>query len=278
MYVEREKPPEVFDKAGVIAVVATYAGIIGLAWCVRVFAHETKEEIIPIDMTIVMNENLDGEENEPPPEAPPQPAPEPPKPVPPKQPSPPEPQPPPKIQDALISERPPKKEKKKEIKKEAEKKPQEKKPDAKELRRQRLEEMRKSVKKSNSPPPKNNGRTEKAPPDLAKLLNDPAFKAGARNQGLDASESQRCSALIKNAFYAKWNPPVKTSNMGEMWLEVRFSADGRVAGYKLVKSSGDASADKSVLEAAAKVHRVAGLSAMFLEQNAFGAIVKFTVK
>ena len=82
MYVEREKPPEVFDKAGVIAVAATYAGIIGLAWCVRVFAHETKEEIIPIDMTIVMNENLDGEENEPPPEAPPQPAPGP-QPVPP---------------------------------------------------------------------------------------------------------------------------------------------------------------------------------------------------
>ena len=183
MYVEREKPPEVFDKAGVIAVAATYASIIALAWCLKTFAHETKEDVIPIDMTIVINENLDGEENEPPPEAPPQTPPDEQQPEIPKYPA----QPPPKVQDAVIHEQPKKQEEKK-VKKEPEKKPPEKGPDAKERRRQRLEEMRKSVKKNVSPPPKHNGRTEQAPPNLAKLLNDPAFKPGAKNQGLDARD------------------------------------------------------------------------------------------
>lgn len=54
------------------------------------------ESVIPIDLTIVVNENLDGEENEPPPLSKPEPEPEP---EPPKPPEPPP--PPPKVEEKV---------------------------------------------------------------------------------------------------------------------------------------------------------------------------------
>ena len=282
MYVEREKPPEIFDASGVALAALLYGGIVFLAWGARAWFEKPKETVVPIDMTIVVHENLDGTPDEPPPEAPPQP--EPPKPEPPR-PEPPKPDPPKvpeKVRDALVRETP--KTNRVEVaqkKKEPPKTPPKPQKDAKTLREERLAAMRASttkIKTPKAPPPRHNGRTEASPPDLAKLLADPAFRAGSRNSGLDAGDDRRCVSLIHNAFHDKWTSPVKTGGMGEMLLRVQFDRSGAVKGYKLVKSSGDAAADRSVLDAARQVGRVYGLSPGFLERNRNEVTVRFTVK
>lgn len=275
MYVEREKPPEIFDTSGVALAGILYAGIILLAWGAKALCDKPKETVVPIDMTIVVHENLDGAPDEPPPEAPPQP--EPPKPDPPPRPKPPD-----KVPDALVRETPKTNRVEKAVKeKETAKTPPKPQKDAKTLREERLARMRASttkIKAPKTPPPRNNGRTEASPPDLARLLADPAFRAGSRNSGLDAGDDQRCIRLIHNAFHDKWSSPVKTGGMGEMLLRVQFTSGGAVKGFKLVKSSGDAAADRSVLEAAGRVGRVYGLSPGFLERNRNEVTVRFTVK
>ena len=140
---------------------------------------------------------------------------------------------------------------------------------------QRLAEMRNSTTKVKTPPPRNNGRTEKRPQDWEKLLNA-GYKPGPTNQGLDASEEARCLALIRQAFYSKWDRPAWTSSLKKMCLSVRFGAGGKVIGYSLTQSSGDASADRTVLRAASQVGYVRGLTSAFLEKNKT-VIVRFEV-
>lgn len=287
MFIDREKPPEIFGAANFMMAGAVYAAAIFAIWIAGRFNSAPKEEVFPIDMTIVVHENLEGAEDEPPPETPPQPEPEP-EPEPPAPPEPPPPapakQPEETVKDALVREAP--KTNKVEVAKNEAKppkaKPEEPKPDPKKLREERIARMRASTKKIKDSPaparqPRNNGRTEASPPDLARLLGDVAFKPGSRNSGLDASDAKRCISLIYEAYYSQWTSPVKTRDLGEMLLKVSFSRTGEVVSWKLVKSSGDAAADASVAEAAGKVKSVRGLSAGFIEKNP-SVVVRFTVK
>ena len=247
------------------------------------------ESVIPIDLTIVVNENLDGEENEPPPLSKPEPEPEP---EPPKPPEPPP--PPPKVEEKVeaveqIVEKkpdPPKPKPPEEKPKPPEEKPkppEEKKPDPpkppektkEELMKERLERMRQSAKVVKTPVkievknrPSGNGRTERqtmSEVDIQKFLNQ-GYKPGTTTQ-LAASEAERCISLIREAFYSKWDRPPWTDLLKEMLLDVEFDLNGRVKGYRLVKSSGDAKADATVRQAASLVHTVHGLSTDFLRQN-----------
>ena len=265
-YIDEEQRPKVLGKGSLAAALVLHAMFFGCCWLLSMPFRE-KEIVIPIELTF---------------EAPPTVQDEPPPPTPTVKPKPKEPEPePPKIDDkkldAVIKDPPKKKPPKKpEVKKPPEKpkevekpkEPEKPKKTAAELRKERLEKMRKSTTKDNtprveSPAPSGTGKTLEK--DWQKLMAQ-GYKPGEKTQ-LAASETQRCISLIRAAFHRQWEPPAWNSSMKMMFLEVTFDNGGRVVGYKLVQSSGDGKADRSVLSAASRVGSVAGLSLDFLEHN-----------
>lgn len=278
MYNDAEKKPDVFDAKTVGLALAIHIVLFLTLFLVGKFTRTPKETVIPIDLTVVVHENLDGNEDEPPPEkevAAPKPEPEPkPEPPAPKPEPTPVPEPEPKV-DAVEKIEKPKKElpKKVEPKPTPPPKPKKTKEQLAKEREARLKAIRDAVKPGEAP--RNNGRTEKRPTNWQQLLNQ-GYRPGAKTQ-LAANESQRCYSLIRNAFYAKWDSPPWTDTLGEMQLEVKFGPGGTVKGYRLVKGSGDRTADNTVLAAAARVRSIPGLSRDFLDQNPT-VIVRFTVK
>ena len=271
------KKPEVLGARSVGLAVALHVVSFLLLYLFAMLHLKPRETVIPIDLTVVVNENLDGEENEPPPLDNPPPKVEPPKPTPPPA--------PPKVEEKIeaveqiVDKKPEKpKEKPKEEKPKEEKKPDPPKPPEKtkeQLMQERLERMRNSAKEVKNPPkiivkdkPSGNGKTDKqnmSEAEIRKLLNQ-GYKPGTSTQ-LAASEEQRCISLIREAFYAKWNRPPWSADLKEMHLKVRFGDGGRVLGYQLEKRSGDPKADATVLQAAALVSSVPGLSLDFLTKN-----------
>lgn len=283
MYIDEEQKPQVFGTANYVKAVIVHVALFLLLWYLGSIDFTPSETVIPIDLLVVVNENPEGVEDEPPPEKPPEPPPpepEPPKPEPPK-PDPPKP-PEPVVQEAVVQEPV-----KTNIVKVVEKKPDPPKPpeppkvDPKKAREERIAKMRASTTKIKDPPrkpdpPKNNGRTDMRPKDWEALLMA-GYKPSNVNSGLDASEDQRCQELIRRAFYDRWESPAWTDQLREMHLSVQFGSGGAVKGYKLVQSSGDAAADKTVLRAASQVPVVRGLSPTFLDHNKT-VTVRFKVK
>lgn len=280
MYIEEERRPGIFNAAYFVAALAVHAILFLAIWLVGIIrSDEDKEIVIPMDLMVVINENLDGVDGEPPPETPPVADPDPPPPDPPKEPPPP-PSVEPDVAEAVIIEPDkPKPPKPPEPPKPAEPPKPPKKPDPpkkpEKTREQRMAEMRNRTTKIKTPPPRNNGRTEKRPPNWAELLNA-GYKPGAENRGLDAGEEARCLSLIQQAFLSKWERPAWTSSLRKMCLSVQFGPGGKVVGYTLTQSSGDPSADRTVLKAASRVGFVRGLSSTFLEKNRT-VIVRFEV-
>ena len=90
-------------------------------------------------------------------------------------------------------------------------------------------------------------------------------KFGASNQ-LAANEEQRCISLISRRFYECWTDFNWSENLRPVLLSVRFGGGGKILGYRIVQSSGDAKVDQSVLAAAKRADHVSGLSAEFLKQ------------
>ncbi len=269
------KKPEVLGPRSVGMAVALHIVAFLLLYLFAMLHLKPRETVIPIDLTVVVNENLDGEENEPPPLNNPPPKVEQPKPTPPPA--------PPKVEEKIeaveqIVEKKPEKPKERPPEKpKEEKKPDPPKPEKtkEQLMKERLERMRNSAKEVKNPPkivvknqPSGNGKTDKqnmSEAEIRKLLNQ-GYKPGTKNQ-LAASEEQRCISLIREAFYAKWNRPPWSADLKEMHLKVRFGDNGRVLGYQLEKRSGDPKADSTVLQAAALVPSVPGLSLDFLTKN-----------
>ena len=278
MLEEYERPPERHSAFNYIMAIAIHAAVIMAFAYFAFWTPKDNEVVIPIELAVVVNENLDGAEDEPPPETPPQPEPEP-EPEPPKPPEPPPPPPDP-IPDTVEAveikpPEPPKIQPPKVDKKKLEE-------DRKKREAERLEEMRnratkvKDKSKPTSPPPRNNGRTDKRPKDWEKYLNA-GYTPSNVNSGLDASDNQRCIQLISKAFHDRWVSPAWTSELREILLSVQFGAGGKVLGYNIIQSSGDPSADRTVLKAASLVHAVRGLSSAFLENNKT-VTVRFKVK
>lgn len=290
MYIGEETRPNTFNAIYFVAAIIVHIVLFLSIWFIGMRNEdEDKELVIPMELMVVVNENLDGVENEPPPETPPVEEPPPPEPEPEPEPQPEPPPPDPvEVPEAVVLEpekpKPPKPPEPKppkppDPKPEPPKEP-EKPKTPKKTREQRLAEMRNSTTKIKNPtrttPPKNNGRTEMRPRDWEKLLMQ-GYKPGATNKGLDASEEARCKALIREAFYSKWDRPAWTSSLKIMYLTVNFGPGGEVRGYNLTKSSEDAAADRSVLAAASRVSRVRGLSRSFLDKIKNTVTVRFEV-
>ena len=250
---------------------------------------DEEEKIIPIDLTVVVNENLDGKEDEPPPLKKPEPTPPKPKPQPPKpKPKPKEPEKPKELEKIVtnVVTKVEKKEEKKPEKKEEKKKPDPPKKTAKELREERMKKMRESAKQVNRKvtievknQPSGDGRTAKktlTDAEVMKLLNQ-GYKPGKSEQ-LAANDLQLGYSLIKMAFEAKWDKPAWTDTLRPMVIRVWFGAGGRVVNYRLEQSSGDPQADQTIKSAAARVGSVRGLPQAFVDKyRSSGVPIKFTV-
>ena len=282
-----EKRPDVMSTANVVlALVIHVACFLGFFLFARLHFKQ-KETVIPIDLTVVVNENLDGNENEPPPlDDPPPKPPEPPKVVTP-------PPPPPKVDtkvDAVVKEpekpKPPEKPKEtleermkrmresvkpkepEKPKKEEPKKPEKTK---EELLKERMEQMVKSAKtvKIKVPDkPSGNGRTERqtmTEAQIRKLLSD-GYVPSSKTQ-LATSTMQLCLSRIQMAINARWaqvNPRIGAE--GYVLIAVRFNASGQMVNCRLSESCGDKTSDSAALTVVRSVAPIAGLDKEFLRE------------
>ena len=282
-----EKRPDVMSSANVVlALVIHIVCFLGFFLFARLHFKQ-KETVIPIDLTVVVNENLDGNENEPPPlDDPPPKPPEPPKVVTP-------PPPPPKVDtkvDAVVKEpekpKPPEKPKEtleerlkrmresvkpkepEKPKKEEPKKPEKTK---EELLKERMEQMVKSAKtvKIKVPDkPSGNGRTERqtmTEAQIRKLLSD-GYVPSSKTQ-LATSTMQLCLSRIQMAINARWsqvNPRIGAE--GYVLIAVRFNASGQMVNCRLSESCGDKTSDSAALTVVRSVAPIAGLDKEFLRE------------
>lgn len=263
---EREmKKPEVLGARSVGLAIALHVVSFLLLYLFAMLHLKPREAVIPIDLTVVVNENLDGEENEPPPLDNPPPKVEPVKPTPPA--------PPPKVEEKIeaveqiVDKKPEKpKEKPKEEKPKEEKKPEKPKPTAEDKIKAIQNRGAKVVNIPVKNQPSGNGKTEKQPLDpkqLEKLLNQ-GVKPGIKNQ-LAANEKDRCSRLIYMALESRWNQmSPKIGQEGTVQLGIRFDGAGRIVDCKLIKSCGDATSDKAAYSVVRSLSRVDGLGPEFL--------------
>lgn len=263
-----------------------------VAWFHGLF--EKKEEVIPIDLTVIVNENLDGVENEPPPLVnPPPPKP----PEPPKPPKPPKPivEPPKELEQIVTNvvkkvdkkkdekkpdKKPDKKkdEKKKDPPKDKEK-PKEKKPkEEKKTKADRLEEMRSRMVKNTKPvnievkdaKVSGNGKTGhqtiKDPKKIEEMLNM-GYRAGVTDQ-IAPNELSRCNSLIEMAIKEKWREmSPKIGKTGVVTLGCKLNANGGLVQVRVVRSCGDRQSDQAALEVARRVSYIRGFSADFLAKH-----------
>ena len=235
-------------------------------WIAAQIIYRTPDVIIPIDMTIVPPwAEQDPNDPDPDPNPPPkeQPKPEPPKPQP-------KPEEPPKVDEKVEAvEKIPEK-KKKEFKKSEVKQPDKK--EEKKVEKPKKEFKKSPIKKPPKIPPPvklppGKGTSRDKPLSQAEIMKALAAgaKFGASNQ-LAENEEQRCISLISRRFYECWTDFNWSENLQPVLLSVRFGGGGKILGYKIVQSSGDAKVDQSVLAAAKRADHVSGLSAEFLKK------------
>ncbi len=238
-------------------------------------AFRPQELAIPVDFTVVLEENL-VPPNVPPEQPPdkqemPAPVPEPEPDAPPPVPLP---DPPP---DAIVVEQKkpePVKKKPEPVKpKEPDKKPDKPAPKKPFVKGTRIE----APVPVRAPQPK--GDFTKLKPATTKPLTDAALsrdkiremldkgaKPGLRNS-IPEDEMSRCASLVKRAMYEAWEQPgVGDAGPKPALLEIRLDMSGRVVSYRIRQSSGSAFFDQTVLKAAANAMPIRGLSVAFLKQ------------
>lgn len=281
--------PKVLSKRNLAIALVLHVSTFVLFWlyaaCHDLFDKE--EEIIPIDLTVVVNQNLDGKENEPPPLK--KVEPEPPKPKPQSKPKPKVKEPEkPKELEKIVTNVVAKVNKKAEEKRPEKKKPEPPKKTAKELREERMRKMRESAKQVNekvtievrSAKASGDGRTARktlSDAEVMRRLNE-GYKPGTSEQ-IATSELQLGYSLIKQTFEEKWDKPPWTDTLKPMTIRVWFGGGGRIVKYHLERSSGDRKADQSILSAASRVGAIPALPAAFVDKfKRSGVPVQFTVK
>ena len=260
-----EKKPEVISTTNVVLALVLHALFFAAVFTFAKFHFKPKETVIPIDLTLVVNENLDGVDNEPPPvNDPPPPEPTPPKPPEPTPPTPPPPPPPVETKvDAVV--------------KEPEKKPEEKKPEPpkKETREERMKRMKESatiskVKIKVPDAQSGNGRTERqprTPEEIAKLLNK-GYKPGSTTQ-IASSEMQFCISRIQQAIDARWREVMpRIGAEGTVVILARVNAQGRLVNCRLKDSCGDRTSDAAAMTVVKTVPAISGLDREFLKKYA----------
>lgn len=281
--------PKVLSKRNLAIALVLHVSTFVLFWlyaaCHDLFDKE--EEIIPIDLTVVVNQNLDGKENEPPPLKKVEPEPPKPKPQPKPKPKVKEPEKPKEL-EKIVTNVVAKVNKKAEEKRPEKKKPEPPKKTAKELREERMRKMRESAKQVNekvtievrSAKASGDGRTARktlSDAEVMRRLNE-GYKPGTSEQ-IATSELQLGYSLIKQTFEEKWDKPPWTDTLKPMTIRVWFGGGGRIVKYNLERSSGDHKADQSILSAASRVGSIPALPAAFVDKfKRSGVPVQFTVK
>ena len=275
-----QNEPKVLGAANLCIAVALHVVLFAGFWVFAVFhgLFDKEEEIIPIDLTVVVVENLDGKEDEPPPLKKPEPPP-PPKPKPKPKPAVKKPDPPKEL-EKIVTNVVAKAEKKKEEPKKPEK-------TAKELREERIKQMRERakvvdkttiVKEPSKPQP--NGRTDMktlTDAEIAKRLNQ-GYKPG-KSTNLASSAEQLAFSLIKQEFERKWDVPPWTDTLKPMTIRVWFGPGGKIEKVMFVARSGDIRADQSLKAAAERVGAIPALAPEFIEKyRKSGVPLQFTVK
>lgn len=294
MFEEEEKRPEELTVTSVVFAVGIHVAFFLVFWGAAKVLWRPREIVIPMDLTVVVHENLDGNENEPPPmEKPMPPPPPPPKPKVEPKPEPPKPVVQEKAPDAVVKvkedKKPPKKVEEKKPdppKKVEEKKPEPPKKTAKELREERMKEMRERATKIDPktlPKTKetNNGKTGKktlSDAEIAKLLQQ-GYKPGATEQ-LAGSEEARCFALIKQAIDKRWTiMSPKIGQSGSVLLCIVISRSGAISSVQLAKSCGDRISDNAAVSVVRSVGPIRGLSSSFLASYAGRSItIQYDIK
>lgn len=281
--------PKVLSKRNLAIALVLHVSTFVLFWlyaaCHDLFDKE--EEIIPIDLTVVVNQNLDGKENEPPPLKKVEPEPPKPKPQPKPKPKVKEPEKPKEL-EKIVTNVVAKVDKKAEEKRPEKKKPEPPKKTAKELREERMRKMRESAKQVNekvtievrTAKASGDGRTARktlSDAEVMRRLNE-GYKPGTSEQ-IATSELQLGYSLIKQTFEEKWDKPPWTDTLKPMTIRVWFGGGGRIVKYHLERSSGDRKADQSILSAASRVGAIPALPAAFVDKfKRSGVPVQFTVK
>lgn len=293
-----EKKPEVMSTTNVVLALVLHALFFAAVFTFAKFHFKPKETVIPIDLTLVVNENLDGVDNEPPPvNDPPPPDPTPPKPP---EPTPPTPPPPPPVDtkvDAVVKEpekKPPEKkpeppketleerikrmresvkapEKKEEPKKVEEKKPEPPKKTKEELLKERMDKMVKTAKTVNIKVPdvrSGNGRTDKktlTDKEIRDYLNK-GYKPGSTTQ-IAESEMQLCISKITQAIDRRWRELMpRIGAEGTVVILVRVNSQGRLVNCRLRSSCGDRTSDTAALTVVKTVPAIPGLDREFIKK------------
>jgi TonB family protein len=77
-----------------------------------------------------------------------------------------------------------------------------------------------------------------------------------------------CFERIRAALYTAWQQPSAEEAGGVVVeAEISLARDGRITGWRLVRRSGVAAMDRSIVEALQTVNRITGLSAAFLRSR-----------
>lgn len=285
--------PQALSTVTVIVALALHLAVFAVFGLFARFTDKKRPEtIIPIDLTVVVNENLDGVENEPPPLKNP-PPPEPPKPKPKPRPKPAEKKPdPPKPLEQIVTNVVKSVEKKKDEPKKApeKKKPEPKKPEppkktAKELREERMKRIRARMKAVNKPvtievknaKESGNGRTARqtrSRAEIERLLRQ-GYRPGTETR-LASSEKQRCLSLIEMVLRDRWGAlgAEKNARVGVIVsLSFQLNSAGGLVNVRLAKGCGDVRTDQTALAVARTVTSIPGLSADFIAEFSKNSII-----
>lgn len=288
--IEGKRPKVLSGQTVAIALslhLSAFVVFVAFAWVHGLF--EKKEVITPIDLTVIVNENLDGKEDEPPPLKNPAP-PEPPKPQPKPKPIEKKPDPPKALEQIVTNivkkvekKDPPKKEPERKTPKPEPKKPEPPKKTAKELREERMKRIRDRMKTVNKPVKievkdareSGDGRTARqtmTPAQVKALLNR-GHRPGTKNQ-LAPNEMSRCVSLIEMAIEDRWNVlQPKIGRTGVVQLSVRLNSAGGLVDVRLVRGCGDQTSDQAALSVARAVSSIRGLSREFIAKHSQEALV-----
>ena len=101
--------------------------------------------------------------------------------------------------------------------------------------------------------------------EIDKALRDGA-RAGVRNE-IPEDEISRCVVLVRRALYDAWEQPgASDAGSRPALLDIRLDSAGHIVSYRIRQSSGSAYFDQTVLKAAANAVPIRGLSLAFLKQ------------
>ena len=272
MYIDAEECPKVQGPANYLVAAILHIALFAAFYFIGTFHKDDGETHIPLDLTLVVHENLDGVENEPPPKE------EPVAPIPEPKEEPPEPPPPPTESDrqveAVATVEAPKTNKVETVKTPDPPAPRPREKTAEELRQERINRMRSEAKDVKNPFAKNprpfdNGRTERrvlSEAEINQRLNA-GYRPGAYNGDLDASDEARCQALIRAAIEERWNRmQPQIGREGTVLIEIRLGAGGKVASVRLSGSCGDGVSDAAAMSVVSAVRAIRGLSADFIRR------------